>query len=206
MKGYALPRVFVLSITGEGCQESGEIKVNNSDKCVCICTLPLIAARRSSPRFTLCNNNTNISANNRIVIILTEQPVATAEASLLNVTQVYHRKKKKKKKKETHQIFATMKCKQRAIMFPDYFVYSSFRLNKHASWWIMTNSDRRWKKALTITNADSTCASVFLISTHIMTTLMKILSCSVNLMSLVCECVLIRMRNHMICSRISLDV
>lgn len=98
MKGYALPRVFVLSITGEGCQESGEIKVNNSDKCVCICTLPLIAARRSSPRFTLCNNNTNISANNRIVIILTEQPVATAEASLLNVTQVYHRKKKKKKK------------------------------------------------------------------------------------------------------------
>lgn len=99
MKGYALPRVFVLSITGEGCQESGEIKVNNSDKCVCICTLPLIAARRSSPRFTLCNNNTNISANNRIVIILTEQPVATAEASLLNVTQVYHRKKKKKEKK-----------------------------------------------------------------------------------------------------------
>lgn len=81
MKGYALPCVFVLSITGEGCQESGEIKVNNSDKCVCICTLPLIAPRRPSPRFTLRNNNTNISANNRIVIILTEQPVATAQVS-----------------------------------------------------------------------------------------------------------------------------
>lgn len=93
MKGYALPRVFVLSITGEGCQESGEIKVNNSDKCVCICTLPLIAPRRSSPRFTLRNNNTNISANNRIVIILTEQPVATAQASQANVTQVYRGEK-----------------------------------------------------------------------------------------------------------------
>lgn len=95
MKGYALPCVFVLSITGEGCQESGEIKVNNSDKCVCICTLPLIAPRRSSPRFALRNNNTNISANNRIVIIFTEQPVATAQASQPNVTQVYHREKRK---------------------------------------------------------------------------------------------------------------
>lgn len=27
----------------KGCQESGEIKVNNSGKCVCICTLLLIA-------------------------------------------------------------------------------------------------------------------------------------------------------------------
>lgn len=95
MKGYALPCVFVLSITGEGCQESGEIKVNNSDKCVCICTLPLIAPRRPSPRFTLRNNNTNISANNRIVIILTEQPVATA-SNQQNVTQVYHRGGKKR--------------------------------------------------------------------------------------------------------------
>lgn len=43
MKGYASSNVFVLSITGEGCQESGEIKVNNSGKCVCICTLLLIA-------------------------------------------------------------------------------------------------------------------------------------------------------------------
>lgn len=124
MKGYALPRVFVLSITGEGCQESGEIKVNNSDKCVCICTPLLIAPRCSSPRFTLRNNNTNISANNRIVIILTEQPVATASTSQPNVTQVCTSGKKKKKKK--HRIFVTMTCKHTLIVFPDYSVYFSF--------------------------------------------------------------------------------
>jgi len=36
--------VFVLSITAEGCQESAEIKVNNSDKCVCVWRVALIAA------------------------------------------------------------------------------------------------------------------------------------------------------------------
>lgn len=49
LKGYASSKVFVLSITGEGCQESGEIKVNNSGKCVCICTIPLIAWQTSGP-------------------------------------------------------------------------------------------------------------------------------------------------------------
>lgn len=129
MKGYALPCVFVLSITGEGCQESGEIKVNNSDKCVCICTLPLIAPRRSSPRFTLLHNNTNISANNRIVIILTEQPVAPAPASQPHVTQ-----RVSPRKRNAADICDDEEQTETAIMFPDYFVYYSFRLNKHASW------------------------------------------------------------------------
>lgn len=47
LKGYASSKVFVLSITGDGCQESGEIKVNNSGKCVCICTIQLIAWQTS---------------------------------------------------------------------------------------------------------------------------------------------------------------
>lgn len=49
LKGYASSKVFVLSISEEGCQESGEIKVNNSGKCVCICTIPLIAWQTSGP-------------------------------------------------------------------------------------------------------------------------------------------------------------
>lgn len=49
LKDYASSKVFVLSITEEGCQESGEIKVNNSGKCVCICTIPLIAWQTSGP-------------------------------------------------------------------------------------------------------------------------------------------------------------
>ena len=74
MKGYALPRVFALSITGEGCQESGEIKVNNSDKCVCICTLLLIAQhskRRASTLTPPHNNNTNKTAQSFGILIST---------------------------------------------------------------------------------------------------------------------------------------
>lgn len=56
MKGYTLPctlsLVFVMSITVEGCQETGEIKVNSNDKyiivCVWICNISLISWWRFS--------------------------------------------------------------------------------------------------------------------------------------------------------------
>lgn len=66
MKGYAPSHVFVLSITGEGCQESGEIKVNNSGKCVCVCTLVLIAQQTSGP---VCDTNTGASTTIVIIIV-----------------------------------------------------------------------------------------------------------------------------------------
>lgn len=41
MKGYTLPctllLVFVMSITAEGCQEIGGIKVNSNDKYIIVC-------------------------------------------------------------------------------------------------------------------------------------------------------------------------
>lgn len=58
MKGYTLPctllLVFVMSITVEGCQETGEIKVNSNDKyiivCVWICNIsPICHWRLSHP-------------------------------------------------------------------------------------------------------------------------------------------------------------
>lgn len=56
MKGYTLPctlsLVFVMSITVEGCQETGEIKVNSNDKyitvCVWICNISPISWWRFS--------------------------------------------------------------------------------------------------------------------------------------------------------------
>lgn len=56
MKGYTLPctlsLVFVMSITVEGCQETGEIKVNRNDKyiivCIWICNISLISWWRFS--------------------------------------------------------------------------------------------------------------------------------------------------------------
>ena len=69
-----MPRVFVLSITEEGCQESGEIKVNNSDKCVLYLYTPADSTlgKRLGPLLTLHNNNTNTQSNTRIVIIPAE--------------------------------------------------------------------------------------------------------------------------------------
>lgn len=61
MKGYASSRVFVLSITGEGCQESEEIKVNNSGKCARVCTLLLIVEQSQSLCLTP-HNSTNSGA------------------------------------------------------------------------------------------------------------------------------------------------
>lgn len=56
MKGYTLPctllLVFVMSITVEGCQETGEIKVNSNDKYIIvrvwICNISLICQWRLS--------------------------------------------------------------------------------------------------------------------------------------------------------------
>lgn len=123
MKGYTSSDVFVLSITGEGCQESGEIKVNNSGKCVCICILLLIARQRSGPCVWHPTTITQIVGRSaRIVIIIggcwktrrESRHMAVTAGDSVTQTSLHNETPQRSEK-------AMIKCKHKEIMPPDRF-------------------------------------------------------------------------------------